>query len=122
LFQLARTGFLFVVHAEMTHLLEKGLVVRDPAPRLMNQSFRQFVLSQEEEVSTLREEVSEGTWNLLEWPIGVTLALLLAGLLYTQEELPSALSTLVGGVPVLLPTIFKLLDLFKNEKPSTSAS
>jgi F0F1-type ATP synthase assembly protein I len=88
----------------------------------MNQSFRQFVFSQEEVVSTLREEVSEGAWNLLEWPIGVTLALLLAGLLYTQEELPSALSALVGGVPVLLPTIFKLLDLFKNEKPSTSAS
>lgn len=122
LFQLAGTGFLSVVHAEMPLLLEKRLVVRDPAPKLMNQSFRQFVLSQEEEVSKLREEVSEGTWNLLEWPIGVTLALILAGLMYTQEELPSALSALVGGVPVLLPTIFKLLDLFKNEKPSISTS
>jgi len=122
LFQLAKTGFLSIVHAAIPLLLEKRVVLRDPAPRLMNQSFRQFVLSQEEEIAKLREEVSEGTWNLLEWPIGVTLALILAGLMYTQEELPSALSALVAGVPVLLPTIFKLLDLFKNEKPSISSS
>jgi hypothetical protein len=32
---------------EAVRLIQEGLVLRDPAPRLMSQSFRQFVLSQE---------------------------------------------------------------------------
>ena len=47
LFHLARTGILPATYPGMLELLEKGLVLRDPAPRLMSQSFRQFVLSQE---------------------------------------------------------------------------
>ena len=81
-------------------------------------SCRQFVLSQEEEIATLRQEVSKGIWDLIAWPIGIILAVILAGLIYTQEELPSILSAFVGGASVLLPAISKIWELFKSEKSS----
>ena len=122
LLHLARNGFILKDHPGLISLFKKGWILRSPQLRYVNESFRQFVLSQKEEVLILQSQLSGGTWGQLVGPLGFGMIFILAGLMYTQQELLTGVTALVGVLAGLVPVISKVFDLFKSQKASSSAS
>ncbi len=122
LHHLARNGFILKNHPGLISLFKKGWVLRSPQLRYVNESFRQFVLSRKEEVIILQGQLAGGIWNHLVGPLGFGMVFILAGLMYTQQELLMGVTALVGVLAGLVPVISKVFDLFKNQKVSSSAS
>ncbi|OQW31587.1 MAG: hypothetical protein A4E19_08215 [Nitrospira sp. SG-bin1] len=122
LFHLARNGFIVGTHPSLLSLVKKGWATRSPELQFVNNSFRQFVLLKKDEILTLQQEFDKGIWDQLVWPIGVGMVFILAGLMYTQQELLASATAFVGILGGLVPVISKLFDLFKTQKPSLPAS
>jgi hypothetical protein len=96
-------------------LMRKGLVVRDPHPRIMNLSFRGFVLAA---ASDLRlkdmEHAAEGGWNTWRnfvWPI-----LLIVGffLVVTQRKYFDNVVPIVSAAATELLALFKTFSGFRS--------
>jgi hypothetical protein len=90
-------------------LMARGLVRRQPHFTLMNETFRQFVLSSERqhEVAAL-EEQSHGAWDLMRGPF---LIILIAGLGFffaTQQELFKTVLGALTAAATLVPIIVKV--------------
>lgn len=122
LFHLAKSGFINREHPGLLSLFKTGWILLSPQLRYVNESFRQFVLSQKEEVIMLRYQLPGGVWSQLVGPLGFGMVFILAGLMYTQQDLLTGITALVGVLAGLVPVISKLLDLFKNQKVNSSAS
>ena len=97
--------------AVVRQLIRSGLVVRDPVLRVMNETFRRFILqaATPDEVSAWERASVHVPWASIETAL-VTLVAGLAGLLVvTQEQL---LGAWIGFVPTLapaMPTVWKFL-------------
>lgn len=96
-------------------LIRRGIVVLDPAPRLMNESFAMFV-RQAEKLGTIRkwrEALPVGTWTKARLPIFLAIGLAVAGLvtvtILSGEEPTSILPLLAAGVPALVAAMQRLL-------------
>ena len=122
LLHLARSGFIHKDHPGLISLFKKGWILCSPQLRYVNESFRQFVLSHKEEVLILQSQLSGGTWGQLVGPLGFGMVFILAGLMYTQQELLTGVTALVGVLAGLVPVISKVFDLFKSQKAGSSAS
>jgi hypothetical protein len=93
-------------------LIARGILFRDPAPRLMNETFRQFIVrfapreTVEEMEATFEKE---STWGRLKGPLaaGMTAAILFIG--FTQRDMFNTtfalISTFAGGLPHLLQLV-----------------
>ena len=102
-------------------LMRRGLVRRTPALRLMNISFRLFVLDVRTQADTAipRTEAGSSAWGKLRVPMLIALAAVLIFLYYTQKEFVSwtmSLLTILGG---LLPAAFKVFSAFESDKAGT---
>jgi hypothetical protein len=117
LFHLAQTGLLPSTNPGLHALLENGWVVHTSGLHLIDQNFHRFVLSQEEEIARLERQLSGSTWGRLAWPLGIGLLIVLASLLYTQQDLLTGIVAFAGALSALFPVISKMLDLFKSGKP-----
>lgn len=96
-------------------LVRRGLVVLDPEPRLLNQSFGMFI-RQAEKLDTIRgwqKALPPGTWVKARLPlfatIGIAVALLAAALALSGEDATSLLPVLAAGVPALLAALQRAL-------------
>ncbi len=92
-------------------LIRRGLVVFDPLPRLMNDSFGNF-LRRVERPATLarwRRDAPSGGWQLAVWPLIIILPLgLLAlgwGIVDSGQPLAALLPLLLAGGPALLQAL-----------------
>lgn len=94
------------------NLVARGLVRRDPSPRLMNETFRQFVVrcAPREKVKKIEAAYEqESTWGRLRGPLaaGMTAALLFFG--FTQRDAFNTtfavISTFAGALPHLLQLV-----------------
>jgi hypothetical protein len=108
---LARDG---TVHpgntAALRQLLRRGLIVRDPQFRIMNESFRRFVLAQAVSMQADWDSEAAGSgWGKARGPLATALVLVGLFLLSTQQQFlqtTSGLLTAAGGcVAVLLRLI-----------------
>ena len=96
--------------ASLRQLLRRRLIVRDPQFRVMNESFRRFVLAQS---SAMQEEwdarAAASGWGRVQGPFATTLVLVGIFLLSTQQQFlqtSSGLLTAAGGcVAVLLKLV-----------------
>jgi hypothetical protein len=89
-------------------VVRRGLVVLDPAPRLMNRSFGLFIL-QTERPGTLdewRARQPKSAWANARLPVAVVLPALVIGLAYAAavsgQELTAVLSLLAAGAPAVI--------------------
>ena len=104
LFHLSKDRFIHVEHPGLEPLLRKGLIRFDPDLRLLNASFREFVLVVGDRDALQDQEAQKGNslWGTLKWPMGLGFGTILLFLIATQEELRAALPAMVALVPLLL--------------------
>jgi hypothetical protein len=116
LIQLAKEGLINpYCRPVLRELLRKRLIVRSGGLRLMNESFRRFVLSVDVPKAILdREHEAKGGWRTLKimlWPILLIAIIFLA--LTQQKHLEGVLpllTAMAGGITAL----WKILDLLKD--------
>jgi len=98
-------------------LMARGLVRREPNFVVMNETFRQFVLSaaSRAEVAALEEQATS-TWDSIRWPLLVLLAGSLAFFFATQHELFNTALGILTGLAATLPALVKMASLFGDRK------
>ena len=99
-------------------LLRRELIVRDQDLHLFNQSFGQFVKSEERASFVVEhdKQAKEGSlWQTLKVPILVAMLAITAFLFITQQDVFSSSLALVTGITTLIPAVLKLLSLFHAE-------
>ena len=114
--RLAQYGLLSPKDPDTPELLGKGLIVRDPAIRIMNESFRLFILSMhmDDELAQCEKKAKvNSNWEALKVPLTIGLLSIAAFLLLTQRELYNSAVPFIGGLAAALPSFLKLLSLFR---------
>ena len=100
-------------------LLAKGLLRKDPELRLMNRSFRRFVLEEERrrEVVLLESQAGPSLWDRLRLPLGAGALIGVTFLAATQREAFNATLTMATGLTGLVPMLMKLTNLLTQFNP-----
>lgn len=115
---LARDGFVSPNDPDLLQLVRRGFIVRDPEVRLMNESFRLFVLDKcrtDEDIAVTEGEARKSSsWQYLKIALYVAVVVVMVFLFATQRDLYNttlvALTSIVGGLPV----IFNFFNLFQK--------
>jgi hypothetical protein len=106
------------------HLMRIGLVVRDPACRIMNRTFEQFVMHAEppDRIAAWEREGVMLPWGSIRTTL-LTIALGLGGLLIlTQAQLVGAWIGLVPTLAPAVPAVLKLVNSAQRiSKPQAAA-
>jgi hypothetical protein len=99
-------------------LIARGLVRRDPHLRLMNETFRRFVVStvRRNEIASLEQDTQASAWDHFKRPFGTILALVLVLFAITQKERFDATMALIVGATGVLPSLLKLAGLVIGDK------
>ena len=99
------------------HLLRRGYLKKTPRLQLINESFRQFVLSAENPVvyKAWLDETHDGIWELIRIPLLVILLVVGAVVLYSATEALESFIALLTGFLALLPMIFRSASLIKSD-------
>lgn len=114
--RLAQYGLLSPKDPDTERLLKKGLIVRDPAIRIINESFRLFILSMgaDKALATCEKEAkSSSNWEVLKVPLTIGLLSVAVFLLLTQRELYNSALPFITGLAAGLPSFLKLVSLFQ---------
>jgi len=116
LFHLSKDRFIHVEHPGLEPLFQKGLIRFDPDLRLLNSSFREFVLMVGERDALQDQETQKGQspWGTLKWPMGLGFGTIVLFLIATQEELRAALPAVITLVPLLLQGLPELAGKSKE--------
>ncbi|MDN3515478.1 MAG: cache domain-containing protein [Candidatus Brocadia sp.] len=120
LFQIAQDRFLSPKNPDVLQLMRRGLVVRDPHLRLMNETFRRFALSAchtEDIIAWRKGAVSR--WNTIKSPLMVILIAVAVFLFLTQRELYTTTIASVSAFAAGIPVLFKLFGLFQRGRAGT---
>ena len=95
----------------LRRLLSRQLVRRQPHFRIMNETFRRFVLAEprRQEVALLDTEIPMSAWDRVQKPLVVTVVGVAVFFFVTQRELFDAslavISGLAGGIPALIRVV-----------------
>jgi hypothetical protein len=97
-------------------LLARGLLRKDPELRVMNRSFRRFVLESECrcEVVALERAAGPSLWDRLRFPLGMGAVIAAVFLAVTQREAFDATLTMAAGVTTAVPTLAKLMTVLAH--------
>ena len=100
----------------LRHLMRKGLIVRTPRLRLMNDTFQRFVLAVrgEEDVQQWEEEGGRQGWVLWRGVLVTVLVMLLAFLALTQREILESWIPILGAFAGGVAGLLRLLAMFKG--------
>lgn len=104
-------------HRPLKRLLARGLARRDPALRVMNETFRRFVISHKHEVLAIeRRETEDSPWAHVKRPL--TTVLLGVGVFFfaTQREVFNTTLVFVTALAGALPQILQLVGFFGSSK------
>ncbi len=107
LYHVAKDRYIHIEHPGLEPLLKKGLILFDPDLQLMNTSFREFVrmAGERDELKKQEQEKGQSIWKALKVPVGLGLGTIILLLIFTQEELRTALPAVISLVPLLLQGI-----------------
>ena len=116
LFDLAQDGLVNGRNIQaIKTLIRKGLIVNDGEElRVMNRSFRNFILASTKSEHTLEMEERvnlESTWRRVRTPIMIILFTLAGFLFITQEELVSNTTAFITAAAAGLPAIYRAIEL-----------
>jgi hypothetical protein len=115
---LASDGFLSVKDPDIPRLVRRGLIVRDPHVRMMNESFRLFVLN--ESRTDLEVEAAEGqarqtsSWQYLKVGLSATVIIIMVFLFATQRDLYNSTLIFVTSIAAGVPAIFNFFNMFQK--------
>ena len=107
----------------ITKLLNKGLIIYTDKLRIMNESFRSFVLTglnPEEALQLEKEAKAGGIWNKFRNPILIMLVAIAVFLSLTQKESLNNLISFLAPILVLIPILVRVLGSFSSSKGPTS--
>jgi hypothetical protein len=121
LYDLAQDGLVNAKNVRtLTALLEKGLLVYDGSIRLMNRSFRNYILTcvePDEGLLIEREIRAKGSWNEFRSALLLVISAIVVFIFLTQREtyhqIVAVLTTLMTGIPLLL----KVVGTLKSARP-----
>jgi hypothetical protein len=104
-------------------LMARGLIRREPVCRLMNETFRRFVLSAacRREVLELEQHTGPSPWERFRRPFFVTVAAAVVFFLATQKQLLDSTLAIAGAATAALPAVGKVLDLMSGRRGSGAA-
>jgi hypothetical protein len=125
LIHLAEDKFLSLNDPHLDILLRKGLIVIDPDLRLMNQTFKDFLLTQcsQTGLTSIEDQAKRNsTWHMLKVPLITGFVGVLLFLFLTQKEFYGSSLTIVTGLATGIPALFKILSLFHGEGVGKIAS
>jgi hypothetical protein len=99
-------------------LLMRGLLFKDPGLRVMNETFKRFVLSSQcrAEVRCLEGEAEPSTWDRLRLPLALGAASAGSFLFVTQREVFDSTLTTVAGITAAVPTVIRLASLVMDRR------
>jgi hypothetical protein len=124
---LSRDGFLSPHDPDLPKLVRRGLIVLKPEVRLMNESFRLFVLAQsrtdQDVVVTEGEARSSSSWQYLKVALSVAVVVVMVFLFATQRDLYNSTLVTLTSIAAGMPVVFNFFNLFnKNASPPSSAT
>jgi hypothetical protein len=98
-------------------LMARGLVRRQPNFVVMNETFRQFVLSASSRAEvTVLEGQEASTWDAIRWPFLILLVGSMTFFFATQHELFNSALGILTGLAATLPAVAKMASLFGDRK------
>jgi hypothetical protein len=123
LLHLAQDGLLSYHDPDIEPLIQSGLIVCAPDIRLMNKTFKAFVLSQcfldtneSAKVQSAETQARKASYlESLQIPVIIGFVGMVLFLLFTQKDMFSSSLTLVTAATTSIPTVFKVLSLFKGD-------
>ena len=123
LYNVALDGFIHAEHPELGRLYLKGLVRFSPNLRLMNESFRRFVLveGRRDHLDMWKAKEVKSLWNALRLPMFLLVGGIVIFLMITQQEFKSSLAALVSILPLLFPAMPDLSNLFSGGRKGVQA-
>ena len=104
---------------DIPRLVRRGLIVRDPVVRLINESFRLFVLVEsptDNEVAVTESEARKGSnWQYMKVALVVTVVVIMVFLFATQRDLYNSSLIALTSIAAGVPTVFSFFNLFQNK-------
>jgi hypothetical protein len=125
LFQLAEDGMANPMNrSALRHLMRKGLVLKDPQYRFMNESFRRFAgaAPTPEEVSRWSDEAGREGWGRVRGGFIVGLVLVAAFLFATQQEFLQTWTGYVTAAVGGMGMVFRLLNSVRPKGATTRSA
>jgi len=123
--RLAEHGLLSPKDPDVDELLRKGLIIRDPKIRIMNESFKLFILSMGDDHAIAKCEKdakSNSNWEVLKVPLTIGLLSFAAFLLLTQRELYNSALPFLSGLAAGIPAFLKVISLFQSGSGAKASS
>ena len=105
------------------YLMEKGLIFYDESFHVMNESFRNFILSdncKEEALDMEKELRKTGNWNLARTVILISLISVIGFVLFAHESIVDQFIALLAGASATLPYLFRFGNLFNSNSLSAT--
>lgn len=124
LYHLAQDRLLSPNDPEISQLLRKRLIVRDPDIHLFNESFRRFVKSQKamQAVAQFEKEMKKDSlWHVIKVPLLVVLISVVLFLFITQRDLYTSSLAIMTAITTAIPAFFKVLSLFQKDTMNAPA-
>jgi hypothetical protein len=118
LLHLAEDRLLSPNDPEIDQLILKGFIVRSSDVRLLNDTFRDFVLSHcfTGRLASAESEAKQmSPWEKLKLPLLVGLTALALFLVITQKEFLGSSLSLITGLTSGIPAVFKLLSFLQSQ-------
>jgi hypothetical protein len=116
LLQIAQTSLVNgKTRKDVRRLLARGLLRRDPQLRVMNETFRRFVLAQSGTSAVaqqLEESLAGDSWNRFRVPFFAAISAVLLFFFATQRQTFDSTFALVGSLAASLPTFLRTLSSF----------
>ena len=107
----------------LPRLLACGLAVRDPELRLLNETFRRFVVSRRGEVLPLeRRDAEDSAWANLKRPLVTAMLGVAVFFFATQREMFNTTLIFVSAVAGALPQLLKMADYFGGGRRGGAAA
>lgn len=116
----AEDDFLNSQNPAIHSLLRRGLLTKDPMLKLMNRSFRNFVMAQgqAENVAAWEETQTAGRWGTLRWLLSTVVIAVALVLFFTQRSVFDNIVLFLGTVGGGVAAFFNLLNMFRGRQSS----
>lgn len=120
---LATDRFLSANDPDIARLVRRGLIIRDPDVRLMNESLRVFVLAKSRTDKDV--EIAEGqarkasSWQYLKVVLSAIVIVIMVFLFATQRDLYNSTLILLTSIAAGVPAIFNFFSLFQKSAAKT---
>jgi hypothetical protein len=106
-------------------LLARGLLRREPNFKVMNETFRRFVVAdaRRREVRLIQEsDTGESTWDKIQKPLVLSLAVGAGFFFFTQRELFDASFAVVSGVAGGIPAVLRVVGIFSAPRDAIAGA